>query len=154
MMICDRRSVLALVGSVAFVGTASAKHNHNSGPQLLGSRLNTNGKHEIHKVGEHTIHVHVENKKIAGVSVTHRTKGNVAVKKYKTNRKMAQGNDIDAPMETTGRLIQPAGYQLAQAAGVYIGYSFTDGVDEYIYWFPADMVVDPLTGAIEYVPAA
>jgi hypothetical protein len=123
MMICDRRSVLALVGSVAFVGTASAKHNHNSGPQLLGSRLNTNGKHEIHKVGEHTIHVHVENKKIAGVSVTHRTKGNVAVKKYKTNRKMAQGNDIDAPMETTGRLIQPAGYQLAQAAGVYIGYS-------------------------------
>jgi hypothetical protein len=37
---------------------------------------------------------------------------------------------------------------------VYIGYSFTDGVDEYIYWFPADTVVDPLTGAVEYVPAA
>jgi hypothetical protein len=154
MMIFDRRSVLALVGSIAFVGTASAKHNHNSGPQLLGNRLNTNGKHEIHKVGEHTVSVHIENKKVAGVSVMHRTKGNVAVKKYKTNRKMAQGNNIDAPMETTGRLIQPAGYQLAQSAGVYIGYSFTDGVDEYIYWFPADMVVDPLTGAIEYVPAA
>jgi hypothetical protein len=154
MMICDRRSVLALVGSIAFVGTASAKHNHNSGPQLLGNRLNTNGTHELHKVGEHTVSVHVQNKKVAGISVAHRTKGNVAVKKYKTNRKMAQGNNIDAPMETTGRLIQPAGYQLAQSAGVYIGYSFTDGVDEYIYWFPADMVVDPLTGAIEYVPAA
>jgi hypothetical protein len=82
-MICDRRSVLALVGSIAFVGTASAKHNHNSGPQLLGNRLNTNGKHEVHKVGEHTVHVHVENRKVAGVSVTHRTKGNVAVKKCK-----------------------------------------------------------------------
>jgi hypothetical protein len=154
MMICDRRSVLALVASVAFVGTACAKHNHNSGPQLLAGRLNTDGKHEIHKVGEHTVHVHVQNKKVAGVSVTHRTKGNVAVKKYKTNRKMAQGGDLDVPAEATGRLIQPAGYQLAQTAGVYIGYSFTDGVDEYIYWFPADIVVDPLTGAVDYVPAA
>jgi len=152
MMICDRRTVLALMGSAAFVGTASAKHNHHSGPQLLGGRLNTNGMHEIHKVGEHTVSVRVQGKKVAGVSVMHRTKGNVAVKKYKTNRKMAQA--IDAPVETTGRLIQPAGYQLAQTAGVYIGYSFTDGVDEYIYWFPADIVVDPLTGAAEYVPAA
>jgi len=152
MMICDRRSVLALVGSIAFVGTASAKHNHNSGPQLLGNRLNTNGKHEVHKVGEHTVHVHVENRKVAGVSVTHRTKGNVAVKKYKTTRKMAQGNEIDAPVGTTGSLVQPASYQLAQSAGLYIGYSFSDGVDEYIYWFPAEIVVDPLTGAVDYVP--
>jgi hypothetical protein len=148
MMICDRRSVLALVGSIAFVGTACAKHNHNSGPQLLGNRLNTNGKHEVHKVGEHTVHVHVENRKVAGVSVTHRTKGNVAVKKYKTTRKMAQGNEIDAPVG----LVQPASYQLAQSAGLYIGYSFSDGVDEYIYWFPAEIVVDPLTGAVDYVP--
>jgi hypothetical protein len=152
MMICDRRSVLALVGSIAFVGTASAKHNHNSGPQLLGNRLNTNGKHEVHKVGEHTVHVHVENRKVAGVSVTHRTKGNVAVKKYKTTRKMAQGNEIDAPVGTAGSLVQPASYQLAQSAGLYIGYSFSDGVDEYIYWFPAEIVVDPLTGAVDYVP--
>jgi hypothetical protein len=153
-MICDRRTVLALVGSVAFVGTAHAKHNHHNGPQLLGNRLNTDGTHEIHKVGEHTVSVRVQSKKVAGVSVMHRTKGNVAVKKYKTNRKMAQGSDIDAPVETTSRLIQPTDYQLAQAAVVYIGYSFTDGVDEYIYWFPADAVVDPLTGAVEYVPAA
>src|SRR5260370_22527606 len=108
MMICDRRSVLALVGSIAFVGTASAKHNHNSGPQLLGNRLNTNGKHEVHKVGEHTVHVHVENRKVAGVSVTHRTKGNVAVKKYKTMRKIAQGNQINPPVGTTGSVGQPA----------------------------------------------
>ena len=30
--------------------------------------------------------------------------------------------------------------------------SFFDGVDEQIYWFPAEMVVDPLTGAVDYVP--
>jgi hypothetical protein len=35
---------------------------------------------------------------------------------------------------------------------VYIGYSFFDGVNEYIYWFPAVMVVDPFTGAVDYVP--
>ncbi len=119
---------------------------------MLGNRLNTNGKHEIHKVGEHTIHVHVENKKVAAVSVTHRTKGNVAVKKYKTTRKMAQGNEIDAPAETNGGLVRPAGYQVAQSTVVYIGYSFFDGVDEQIYWFPAEMVVDPFTGAVDYVP--
>ena len=152
MMICDRRTVLALVGSIAFVGSASAKHNHNSGPQLVGNRLNTNGKHEIHKVGEHTVSVHIENKKVADVSVTHRTKGNVAVKKYKTTRKMAQGKEIDAPVEMNGSLVRPAGYQVAQAGIVYIGYSFFDGVDEYIYRFPAEMVVDPFTGAVDYVP--
>jgi len=152
MMICDRRTVLALVGSSAFVGTASAKHNHNNGQQLVGNRLNTNGRHEVHKVGEHTVHVHIENKKVAAVSVTHRTKGNVAVKKYKTTRKMAQGNEIDAPMEVNGSLVQSTGYQVAQSAVVYIGYSFFDGVDEYIYWFPAEMVVDPFTGAVDYVP--
>jgi hypothetical protein len=152
MMICDRRTVLALVSSVAFVSTAQAKHNHNSGQQLLGGRLNTDGTHEIHKVGEHTVHVRVQNKKVAGVSVMHRTKGNVAVKKYKTNRKMAQGNQIDAPVEMNGGLVQPAAYQVAQGAIVYIGYSFFDGVDEHIYWFPAEMVVDPFTGAVDYVP--
>ncbi len=151
-MICDRRTVLALVGSIAFVDTAFAAHNHNNGAQLLGNRLNTNGTHEIHKVGEHSVSVQIQNKKVAGVSVTHRTKGNVAVKKYKTTRKMAQGSDIDAPVETTGSLLQPAGYQVAQSGVVYIGYSFSDGVNEYIYWFPAEMVVDPFTGAVDYVP--
>ena len=153
MMICDRRTVLALVGSVVFVSTAFAKHNHNNGQQLVGNKLNTNGKHELHKVGEHTVSVHIENKKVAGVSVTHRTKGNVAVKKYKTNKKMAQGNEIDAPAETNGYLVQLADYQVAQAI-VYIGYSFFDGIDEQIYWFPAEMVVDPFTGAVDYVPLA
>jgi hypothetical protein len=151
MMICDRRTVLALVGSVAFVSTAFAKHNHNNGQQLIGSKLGTNGKHDVHKVGEHTVSFHVENKKIASVSVTHRTKGNVAVKKYKTTKKMVQGNEIDGPVQANSGLFQHADYRVAQAI-VYVGYSFFDGVDEQIYWFPAEMVVDPFTGAVEYVP--
>src|SRR5215472_14115717 len=126
MMICDRRTVLALVGSVVFVSTAFAKHNHNNGQQLVGNKLGTNGTHEIHKVGEHTVSVQIQNKKVAGVSVTHRAKGNVAVKKYKTNRKMAQGREIDGPVEANGSLVQPAAYQVAQGTVVYIGYSFTD----------------------------
>jgi hypothetical protein len=153
MMICDRRTVLALVGSVVFVSTAFAKHNHNNGQQLVGNKLSTNGKHELHKVGEHIVSVHIENKKVAAVSVTHRTKGNVAVKKYKTTKKMAQGNENDAPVEANGSLVWRVDYQVAQAI-VYIGYSFFDGVDEQIYWFPAEMVVDPFTGAVEYVPLA
>src|SRR5258708_23453268 len=139
MMICDRRSVLALVGSIAFVGSASAKHNHNSGPQLLGSRLNTNGKHEIHKVGEHSVSVHIEHKKVAGVSVTHRTKGNVAVKKYKTKRKMAPGNEIDAPAATNGSLVRPAGYQVAQSAVVHFGYFFLHRVPQQASSLPPEL---------------
>jgi len=155
-MIYSRRmfTTLALAGSVAFVTNAFAKHNHNSGQQLLGGKLNTNGKHDIHKVGEHTVSVQVSNKKVAGVTVTHRTKGNVAVKKYKTSKKMALGGDFDAPMEAAETLVLPVGYQVAQSAVVYIGYSFFDGIDEQIYWFPSDIVVDPLTGAVEYVPLA
>jgi hypothetical protein len=49
---------------------------------LSGNKINTNGKHDLHKVGDHTVSIQVSNKKIAGLTVSHRTKGNVAVKKY------------------------------------------------------------------------
>jgi hypothetical protein len=36
----------------------------------------------------------------------------------------------------------------------YIGYSYVDEFgEEEIYWFPYDMILDPDTGAIDYVPA-
>jgi hypothetical protein len=154
MITWNRRflSVLTLIGAMAFISTAFAMHQHHNGQQLLGNKINTNGKHELHKVGEHTVSIQVDNKKIAGVTVAHRTKGDVAVKKYKTSMKMAQGNDLNAPMENAGTLVQPAGYQLAQSTIVYIGYAFSDGIDEHIYWFPAEMIVDPSTGAVDYVP--
>jgi hypothetical protein len=153
MMIRSRLlTALAVIGAVAFISTAFAKHQHHDGQQLLGNKINTTAKHDVHKVGEHTVSIHVENKKIARVTVAHRTKGNVAVKKYKTSKKMAQGYELNVPNEDAGTLVQPASYQVAQSAIVYIGYAFSDGVDEYIYWFPAEMVVDPFTGAVEYVP--
>jgi hypothetical protein len=154
MMIRNRHllSALALIGAVAFISTAFAKHQHQDGQQLLGNKIATTGKHDVHKVGEHTVSIHVENKKIARVTAAHRTKGNVAVKKYKTTKKMAQGYELNIPMENAGALVQSARYQIAQSQIVYIGYAFSDGIDEYIYWFPAEMVVDPFTGAVEYIP--
>jgi hypothetical protein len=155
MMKCDRRTVLALAGSVLLTGPAFAKQDHHDGAKLLGGRIGTDGKHEIHKNGEHAVHVHVQGKKIAGVSVTHRTKGEVPVKKYKSAKKMVQGDGyIHLGVETAGGLVQRADYQVAQAGVVYVGYSYIDPVTgiETIYWFPAVMVVDPLTGAVDYVP--
>jgi hypothetical protein len=153
MLNFDRRTVLALAGSVVFAGSAFAEHNHHDGAKLLGNKLATNGKHELHKVGEHTVHVHVQNKKIAGISVMHRTKGDVPVKKYKTSKKMVRIDYVPVAAETNGRLLQPADYRVAQTTITYVGYSFFDGTTEQIYWYPVEMVVDPVTGAVDYIPA-
>ncbi len=152
MTIFDRRIFLVLAGSVAFAGPAFAKHNHHDGAKLLGSRIGTDGKHEIHKVGEQT--VHVQNRKVAGITVTHRTKGEVPVKKYKTSKKMVQGDGyIQVATETSGDRVRPTDFRVAQTI-VSVGYSFIDPAtgDEEICWYPAEMVVDPLTGAVDYVP--
>lgn len=159
MMICHRRTFLALAGSVAGVALAgpafAAKAEHHDGAKMLGSKIGTDGKHEIHKNGDYTVHAHVQGKKIAGVSVSHRTKGEVPVKKYKTSKRMVQGDGyIQVGMETPSDLVQRAGYQVAQAAIVDVGYSYIDPLTgiETIYWYPAVMVVDPLTGAVDYIP--
>jgi hypothetical protein len=154
-MICHRRTFLALTGSVAFAGSAfAATQEHHDGVKLLGSRIGTDGNHEIHRLGEHGVTVHVQNKKITSVTVIHRTKGEVPVKKYKSSRRMVQGDGL-IPMaaETAGDLVQRADYRVAQVVA-YIGYSFIDPLTgtEQFYWYPATMVVDPLTGAIEYAP--
>jgi predicted DNA-binding WGR domain protein len=154
MMICDRRTFLVLTGSVAFAGSAFAKHNHHDGAKLLGGRLGTDGKHEIHKFGEHTVHVHVQNKKVLRVTATHRTKGEVPVKKYNTSKKMVQGDGyIHVAADVDGHMVQPVDFRVAQTI-VSVGYSVVDPVtgDEEIYWYPAEMVVDPVTGAVDYIP--
>jgi hypothetical protein len=153
MMNFDRRTVLALAGSVVFAGRALADHNHHDGLKLLGNKRATDGKHEIHKNGDHTVSVHIQNKKIARVSVMHRTRGDVPVKKYKTSKKMVQADGyIPVAAGTSGRLLQPANYRVAQMTIAYVGYSYFDGTTEQIYWYPAETVVDPVTGAVDYVP--
>jgi hypothetical protein len=60
---------------------------------------------------------------------------------------------VPVAAETTGDLFRRADWRVAQAI-VYVGYSFIDpltGIEQY-YWYPATMVVDPLTGAVDYVP--
>ena len=135
-------SLMLVSAGVAF---AKGSHKHQAGLQLLGSKINTDGKHEIHKVAGHTVHAHVSNKKIARVTVTG-PKGDVPVKKYKSSKNMAS---LGSSHEF---IVKISTNEIAQAASDYIGYAFTDPVtgDTYIYWYPADVVLDP-SGAEIYV---
>ncbi len=148
-------STIAVVGLIAMVGPAHAKpggkaqpqhkvhqQHHHSGAKLLGAKIKTNGNHVLEKIGKNTVSVVVKGGKIAGVKVKHSTKGDLAVKKYKTDQKMASATRV-------------TDIQLAQYMGTtYIGYSFIDEYgDEWIEWFPYDMIYDGDTDAVYYVPA-
>jgi hypothetical protein len=124
------------------------KANHHDGKQLLGEKVKTNGHHLIHNKGNYAISVDVKDGKVAGMHVKHAKKGDVPVKKYKSNKKMAQAGGGHS-------LFVSLLYAQAEYVGtVWIGYAY---VDEYgyenIYWFPYDMILDGDTGAIWYVPA-
>ena len=122
------------------------KANHHNGKDLLGDKAKTNGRHVIDKKGDYTAAVDVQNGKIAGMKVTHATKGDIPVKKYKTNKKLAQSADIHfaAFVKVQGTYV----------GTTYIGYSYVDEYgNEEIYWYPYDMILDGDTGAVEYVPA-
>lgn len=126
-------------------GKGKGKANHKNGKQLLGEKLKKNGKHVLEKKGANTASVEVKDGKIMGVKVKHDTKGDVAVIKYKTSKKMAH---VEGLQLASLRLVQ------AESLGmVYIGYAYIDeyGYEE-IYWFPYEMIYDGYTGAIEYVP--
>jgi hypothetical protein len=122
--------------------TKPKKQKHENGKNLVGDKIKKNGKHELHKNGKHTAFVDVQDGKIRGVSVKHAEKGDVPVKKYK--------KVVDA--SSSG--IVPVNLVLTQYMGTtYIGYSYYDDWgDEVIYWFPYDMIYDPYTDAVEYVP--
>ena len=122
------------------------QHKHHDGKALLGEKIKKDGKHEFHKNGKFTASAEVRGGKIAGVSVRHAERGEVTVTKYRTNKQLSELADGSR---------QPA-IVLAQYLGTtYIGYSYVDDYgNQVIYWFPYDMVLDPDTGAIDYVPAA
>jgi hypothetical protein len=124
------------------------KHDHHNGKQLVGDKIKKDGRHEIHKKGAYAASVDVKNGKIAGMHVKHDTKGEVPVKKYKTNQDMSQQT---GGMKKTAFIPVQAQY----LGTTWIGYAYVDDFgDEVIYWFPYDMILDGDTGAIEYVPAA
>ncbi len=145
---CAFAASIMILGLFAVGAAAKGKANHHDGQQLLGGKAKTNGHHVLHKNGDYTAAVDVKDGKIAGLKVSHPKKGDVPVKKYKTNKKMAQ---------TAPGLFRNATFVLVQGQYVgttYIGYSYiNDYGDEEIYWFPYDMILDGDTGAVSYVPA-
>jgi hypothetical protein len=137
---------LLAIGTVAFA-VAAKKQNHHDGHRLVAAKLKTDGHHDIDKKGHYTASVDSKGGKIAAFHVVHDTKGQIPVKKYKSNKKMAR---------TTGSHLTYASFALAQDTDmgtVEIGYSYIDDDgNEEIYWFPAEEIMDGDTGAVEYVP--
>jgi len=142
-------AVVVILGlfALALPAVAMDKADHHNGKQMLGENIKSDGPHVIDKKGAYTASVEVKDGKVAGLHVKHAKKGDVPVKKYKTNKNMAQasGNHFAS-------FLLPQDQYLGTT---WIGYSYVDeyGV-ETIYWFPYDMILDGVTGAIEYVPAA
>ncbi len=140
-------AIVVILGMFALAVPAVGmdKGEHHNGKELLGEHIKTNGHHVIHKKGDYTTSVEVKNGKVAGVHVKHVKKGDVPVKKYKTNKNMAQ-----AAGHRFASFFLPQDQYLGTT---WIGYAYVDdyGV-ETIYWFPYDMILDGDTGAIEYVP--
>jgi hypothetical protein len=136
-------------GGPAQGGQKKKQHHHNNGQAKLGDKIKTNGNHVLEKKGPHTVSVDVKDGKVAGMKVKHDQKGDVAVKKYKTNKKMAANTGIHMAAYDT---------MLAQAYSrgtTWIGYAYIDDWgDEQIYWYPVEMIYDGDTGAVEYVPIA
>jgi hypothetical protein len=121
-------------------------HKHYAGKDLIGEKIHQNGKHQIHEHGKFSTYVNVTNGKVAGVTVNHADRGDVPVTKYKTTKKMARG-------PSNGILRASYVVQDQYIDTVWIGYAYIDDYgEEQIYWFPADMILDGETGAIEYVP--
>ena len=134
-------AVMALVDAAA---AAPKKGNHHNGKDLVGHKIKNNGHHQIDKKGDHTVFAEVKDGKIAGVHVKHAKKGDISVKKYKTDKKLAAADGL-----------RPEVFPAQYMGTTYIGYAYVDEFgDEEIYWFPFDMIYDGDTGAIEYVPAS
>jgi hypothetical protein len=129
-------------------GQAKKHHDHHDGKQLVGEKVKQEGRHDIERKGAYTAAVDVKNGKIAGMHVKHDTKGEIPVKKYKTNKDMAKES---GGFKTTAFIPVQAQY----LGTTYIGYAYVDDFgNEQIYWFPYDMILDGDTGAVEYIPAA
>ncbi len=137
---------LLAIGTVAFA-VAAKKQNHHDGKALAAAKLKTDGHHDIDKKGHYTASVESKGGKIAAFHVAHDTKGQIPVKKYKSNKKMVQA---------TGSHLTYASFALPQdmdMGTVEIGYSYVDDDgNEEIYWFPAEEILDGDTGAVTYVP--
>ena len=133
-MVISKRALLSLaIVSVCVLGTVQvsmAKNSHhNNGHNLLGAKLNQDGKHEVGKIKNNSVTAEVKGKKVTNMSA-----GNLPVQKVKSNQKMAGGQVNKIRLAVNGEV------QIAQV-DVYYGYCITDGIDKYCYWYPASDVV-------------
>jgi len=130
--------------SAAIAGPVK-KHNHHSGHALAADKMKQEGNHVLEKRGKHTVSVDIKKGKIAGFHAKHDTKGEVAVKKYKSHKKMAMidGDASDSVPAQGG----------TDMGTVWIAYAYVDedGNEEY-YWYPAEEIYDGDTGAVDYIP--
>lgn len=143
-----RRTTLGMFASAALISAAGAepkkesaskkKQHHKNGHAFAKGKLKQNGRHEIDKAGDAVVSAEVNNGKVTGMSAARPQKGNLPVRKVKSRKKMAQ---IDLPRVQ----LAAAGdntIQLAQADVYYYAWVFDyDGVEEYYYWYPADVVI-------------
>ena len=136
-------SMMAL--SQATPTAANGKKDHHNAKQMLGDKAKKDGNHVIDKKGPYTVSFDTKGGKIADAHVRHATKGDIPVKKYKTNKKMAA---IGSRVMYASFVLTPVQYETTG----YVGYSYIDDDgNEEIYWVPATLVIDPDTGAVEYV---
>src|SRR5262245_18534865 len=134
--------VIITIGLFVTAEVAVAKNqHHNNGHNLLGPKLNQNGKHEIGKAGNATVTAEVNNKKVVNMSA-----GSLPVRKVKSKKKMAELEIGTTRVAANGNL------ELAQTVEVYYyAYCFDTGIDEYCYWYPAADVIITDTW-VEYTP--
>jgi|SRR5215831_11842903 hypothetical protein len=132
--------VIITIGLFVTAEVAVAKNqHHNNGHNLLGPKLNQNGKHEIGKAGNATVVAEVSNKKVVSMSA-----GSLPARKVKSKKKMAELDHI--------QLVANGDIHLAQVIETYYyGYCFDTGLDEYCYWYPAVDVIVTDTW-VEYTP--
>ena len=136
-----RRASLGLLISATVISSAGAapapkKQHHKNGHNLVKDKLKQNGRHQIDKAGQATVSVDVTNGKITAMSASHPQRGNLAARKVRSRKKMAE---IDLPRLRLAANSDTT--QLAQVDVYYYGWVFDDGVDEYYYWYPADVVI-------------
>ena len=145
----SRRTTVWLLASCALVpaaSTASAKNpHHKNGHSLLGGKLRQNGRHEVDKAGQATVSAEVSGGKVTAMSATHPQKGNLPARKVKSNQK-------HAGLETGSVRIAANADRIQLAQVVYYAWCFDDGLDEYCYWYPADVVIVDASW-VEYTPA-
>jgi hypothetical protein len=135
-----------LLGAVGLVDVSDAAEQHHSGHDKLGKRIGQNGKHEIHRTGQHVVHAHVQGKQVTGVTATHMRNGRQAkVMKFKSSRR--QHALLDDPR---GDVHFVASETEEVAFTLWVGFGFFENGQLIIFWFPVDLVYGGDDGSIDY----